>query len=283
MSMSMSMSILTVPISLPAKFPWTSPEYPERSLVPDYNPVEFTSAKVYNPETGFCAVWADKPVVDVEAILKRQCYSTGSVVPFKNTKYGLRPFNPVGPTGLTGRGLLGKWGPNYAADPIVTRLVNGILQIVLIERDDSPGTWALPGGMVEEGQTIKETLKKEFGEEAMCTLSLEPGLGLKYVQDQLDTIFNKNGREIFRGYVRDPRNTDNAWMETVAVHFHIEDTKFAEALKLKAGDDAMKVMWVPVDDDIPIFKNLYASHHDFVRKAVESREDLKNAANFHKL
>ena len=31
--------------------------------------------------------------------------------------------NPVGRTGLKGRGTLGKWGPNHAADPIVTRSV----------------------------------------------------------------------------------------------------------------------------------------------------------------
>lgn len=29
--------------------------------------------------------------------------------------------NPVGRTGLKGRGTLGKWGPNHAADPVVTR------------------------------------------------------------------------------------------------------------------------------------------------------------------
>ena len=31
------------------------------------------------------------------------------------------PLNPIGRTGLCGRGQLGKWGPNHAADPIVTR------------------------------------------------------------------------------------------------------------------------------------------------------------------
>ena len=31
-------------------------------------------------------------------------------------------------------------------------------------------------------------------------------------------IFSK----IYRGYVDDPRNTDNAWMETVVMHFHDE-------------------------------------------------------------
>ena len=29
--------------------------------------------------------------------------------------------NPMGRTGMTGRGLLGRFGPNHAADPIVTR------------------------------------------------------------------------------------------------------------------------------------------------------------------
>lgn len=31
------------------------------------------------------------------------------------------PRNPFGRTGIIGRGLLGRWGPNHAVDPIVTR------------------------------------------------------------------------------------------------------------------------------------------------------------------
>lgn len=31
------------------------------------------------------------------------------------------PLNPIGRTGITGRGLLGRWGPNHAADSLVTR------------------------------------------------------------------------------------------------------------------------------------------------------------------
>lgn len=33
------------------------------------------------------------------------------------------PQNIRGRTGMIGRGLLGRWGPNHAADPIVTRFV----------------------------------------------------------------------------------------------------------------------------------------------------------------
>lgn len=31
------------------------------------------------------------------------------------------PLNPIGRTGIIGRGLLGRWGCNHAADPIVSR------------------------------------------------------------------------------------------------------------------------------------------------------------------
>lgn len=31
------------------------------------------------------------------------------------------PLNPLGRTGLIGRGLLGRWGPNHCGDPVVTR------------------------------------------------------------------------------------------------------------------------------------------------------------------
>lgn len=31
------------------------------------------------------------------------------------------PLNPIGRTGISGRGVLGRWGPNHAADPVVTR------------------------------------------------------------------------------------------------------------------------------------------------------------------
>lgn len=64
--------------------------------------------------------------------------------------------NPIGRTGMTGRGLLGRWGPNHAADPIVTRwkkdckgnilMVDGKprLEFVAIKRKDT-GHWAIPG------------------------------------------------------------------------------------------------------------------------------------------
>jgi ADP-ribose pyrophosphatase len=69
------------------------------------------------------------------------------------------PRNPRGRTGLQGRGVLGRYGPNHAADPIVTRWKRDsdglivtdevsrrpILQFVSIQRRDTE-EWAIPGG-----------------------------------------------------------------------------------------------------------------------------------------
>ena len=69
------------------------------------------------------------------------------------------PLNPTGRTGIKYRGILGKWGPNHAADPIVTRWKHAtnskekifhevskkpILQFVAIQRRDTK-EWAIPG------------------------------------------------------------------------------------------------------------------------------------------
>jgi ADP-ribose pyrophosphatase len=60
------------------------------------------------------------------------------------------PLNPMGKTRIIGRGLLGNYGPNFAADPIVTRLGDGVLEVAAIKRSDT-GEWAIPGGMAAKG------------------------------------------------------------------------------------------------------------------------------------
>ena len=91
-----------------------------------------------------------------------------------------KPLNPGGRTGLRGRGVLGKWGPNHAADPVVTRwstAENGarkveeatgrpVLEFVCIQRRDT-GVWAIPGGMVDPGERVSVTVRREFMEEAL--------------------------------------------------------------------------------------------------------------------
>ncbi|KAF5288426.1 hypothetical protein FQR65_LT02078 [Abscondita terminalis] len=182
-----------------------------------------------------------------------------------------RPLNPSGRTGLRGRGVLGRWGPNHAADPIVTRWKMSddgrretdpstnlcILQFCAIQRKDS-GEWALPGGMVDPGEQVAITLQREFMEEALNSLQSNPDELAK--KRKMVSDFFADGHEIYQGYVDDPRNTDNAWMETVAANFHDEDGTSVGKFQLKAGDDAKNVQWLNVDQSL----TLYANHSFFV-------------------
>lgn len=79
--------------------------------------------------------------------------------------------------------------------------------------------------------------------------------------------FFEQGDEVYRGYVDDPRNTDNAWMETIAYNFHDESGSTVGNLKLHAGDDAVGVRWLDITTDL----HLYASHKDIVKEVVKRK------------
>ncbi|XP_050093802.1 ADP-ribose pyrophosphatase, mitochondrial [Anopheles aquasalis] len=197
-------------------------------------------------------------------------------VSFIGGKYEIRddcPVNPFGRTGIRGRGILGRWGPNHAADPVVTRWKRDesgevilhpdsgkrILQMCAIERQDC-GEWAIPGGMVDPGEKVSATLRREFLEE---TMDNDAGDEAGAVEQ-----FFAEGTEIYKGYVDDPRNTDCAWMETVAVNFHDETGAVVGRFPLHAGDDAAKVRWMDVGEEV----KLYASHSNIVKRVVDMLE-----------
>jgi len=214
----------------------------------EYSPPDYTDAKTMGK------AWADSSIEkgkfqwnEVDGKINRRSH----MGEYELSDDG-RPINPNGRTGLKGRGKLGRWGPNHAGDPIVSRWKNGQLQFVGIQRGDC-GEWALPGGMVDAGEDVSETLTREFSEEALDGA-------------QLPKELTDNGHELYRGYVDDPRNTDNAWMETVCVNYHDEKGIFVEKLRLKAGSDAKNVRWIGVgDEDL----KLYASHEKLIDLLVE--------------
>lgn len=232
------------------------------SIYSTYNPTMYTSKSVDGQS------WADldisvpkfKPIWNsIDNNINRISF-TG----YYKIKNGY-PLNPCGRTGLIGRGLLGRWGPNHAADPIVTRWKkseNGhvfhtksskpILQFIAIQRQDS-GEWALPGGMVDCGELVSTTLKREFMEEAMGVIGKSEEDVIK-IKKEIEEIF-KEGIEVFRGYVDDPRNTDNAWMETIATLFHDDKGVNVGKLQLHAGDDAVGVKWIDLDRNLKLFSS----------------------------
>ena len=105
-------------------------------------------------------------------------------------------------------------------------------------------------------------MKKEFFEEALKSES-NPDLS-SILRQRIDDFFNRGGERVYTGYVDDPRNTDNSWMETECQHLHM-DSKLASQLPLLGGDDACLAVWKNVDSNL----KLYASHMDWVQKVKD--------------
>ncbi|XP_076815902.1 transient receptor potential cation channel subfamily M member-like 2 isoform X1 [Clavelina lepadiformis] len=244
-----------------AMVPWNVPMH-------DYSPVNYTAEIVKQlPD------WADIHL-ELEPEIGRTVLPYNQIDHKKKvdrTSY-IRPYavvngiprNPMGRTGLCGRGLLGRYGPNHAADPIVTRwrTENGavvlqenkpVLEFIAIKREDAD-EWAIPGGMVDPGENISKTLEREFTEESLDGK----------IDEKIKQFFCIGGTEIYRGYSDDHRNTDNAWIETIAINFHDKSGLVLKDIQLSPGDEAKKVKWKKVDKSLKLF----ASHEKFIAQVA---------------
>jgi len=115
--------------------------------------------------------------------------------------------------------------------------------ILLIERKHDPfkGCYALPGGFVEEDETLETAIARELQEETNLVL---------------------NNLQQFRAYSRpnrDPRG------RTISVIFISVLKEFPAAV---AGDDAAAVKWFPLDQ-LPA---LAFDHGEIVKDIIENTE-----------
>jgi ADP-ribose pyrophosphatase len=117
--------------------------------------------------------------------------------------------------------------------------------------------WALPGGfMLEAG--VNPVLRKAFG---LDKESVGNHDDLKMVEKML-----QRSEVIFQGYMEDPRNTDNAWVETKISHIHATGSTMQNIYLMASTDpNVVQVSWAVVHKRM----NLYAQHAHALEAVVK--------------
>jgi ADP-ribose pyrophosphatase YjhB (NUDIX family) len=137
------------------------------------------------------------------------------------------PVNPIEPNLPPGCGVLGRRGEVRAVDAFITAVTaDGQRWVLLIRRRDS-GAWALPGGKLNDGESIAAGVVRELAEET--TLAI-PGVCWRVSDPR---------------YVFDPRNTRHVWMVTVVAHAELVPVLWPPFVE--GRDDARQATWVRAD------------------------------------
>lgn len=173
-----------------------------------------------------------------------------ALVPFRLDGRGW-PLHPHGRTGRTGRNL-GKWGENAAADPIVVAGTGDRRCVLLITRGDIH-VEAIPGGMVDPGETAPAALVRELREETDVDL-----------RGHQPTILGQD-------LVDDWRASDHAWVASTSALYQLPATVTATA-----GDDAADATWWPFGSldqlDAAVHtagRTLYSAHRPLLQRALD--------------
>ncbi|WP_345055732.1 NUDIX domain-containing protein [Streptomyces rameus] len=213
------------------------------ALGPGYAPVEYTAPSVPEPEPDLEAAWRRAVRLSCHPLLLRDAASG-------------RPLSPAGPTGITGRGRLHRFGPNPAADGLVTH-GSGARALVLLVRRRDTGQLAFPGGFRE---TDPRTGELEDAVRAALRETLE------------ETGVRAHGgaaRLLHEGVAHwSVRNTDNAWIENCAVHVRLPRGAGGPP-RAEGRDDARTADWFPVHGvDPATLSATHAAHLGRLRRGL---------------
>lgn len=159
----------------------------------------------------------------------------------------LIPLNPMGRTGVRGRGALVRWGPNKSIIAIVTRWKTHREKFAIIDdqqilealvfKDKNSNEWKLPGGKILGIESAYGAVCRSFNKLAFQDEDSERSLSFQekdminhfksFARSDSSSDSSSDGFEahmIYRGYIDDVRNTDNAWVEAEIWNFHYGTT-----------------------------------------------------------
>ncbi|RMZ97508.1 ADP-ribose mitochondrial isoform X1, partial [Brachionus plicatilis] len=133
-------------------------------------------------------------------------------------KNKLYPVNPVGITGLRGKGILSYWGVNHKIELIISRykLNSKPKELEIIVMKNVDGTkFLLPGLFDQHNRDLTEHIVNAFAEEICLTAPSR-------VKKKLCQLLKTKSECIYQSYIDDPRNTDNAWIESSIFHVNFD-------------------------------------------------------------
>lgn len=137
-----------------------------------------------------------------------------------------------------------------SVDSVIFGYTEGKLKVALIERKKPPfvGLWVIPGGFMENDETVEETAVRELEEET----------GIKDVYLEQFHVFSKLGR--------DPRG------RTITVAFFALIN--ADKSELVATEDAAKAKWWPAYSLPPLafdHEEIYPKALEALRRAIKTK------------
>uniref|UniRef100_A0A8C7UUR9 Nudix (nucleoside diphosphate linked moiety X)-type motif 9 n=1 Tax=Oncorhynchus mykiss TaxID=8022 RepID=A0A8C7UUR9_ONCMY len=213
-------SVFTMPSSAPhsktQQFPVPDDKVDWKTDWPQYSPVSYTATSVL-----IKPVWADQ---DIGCERERGLQINFFIL---SLLYVSPPY---------------RWKRESAGQQVsrpVSKLP--VLQFVSIIRRDC-GEWAIPGGCAAPQRNATPHHDRS------CWRMLQAA---ERSPRRLQTLSRlSHVLSVYNGYVDNPRNNDNSWMETGALNFHDDTGNSVSELPMQVGDDAGQVHWIDLDSVI---------------------------------
>jgi 8-oxo-dGTP diphosphatase len=157
--------------------------------------------------------------------------------------------------GSTNEWCLSKTEPQRTADVLVERPVPTGREVLLIARANPPfvDIYALPGGLVDPGETFAVASDREMGEEVGLHVGMGGGWHARVLADVSSTEW-------------DPR--------FVGVHVGATYYRVPQGLASHAGDDAKTASWVPLEHVATGRVPLAFIHAEWFARAYEDEPEL---------